>query len=217
MSRIRTDSSTIITVATCLAAACGSPGVHHLADSGTDSSSGGMDSSPGSGSAIAAFDLAALPTNAFAYTQGTYIEGFEFTTPNKLRITQLGYFDSNLAGTAQTFTATDVGIYDMTTNALLGSATVEPGDAATGIYRFHALATPIELDTTDTYAAVAVTGSDYYVSGFNYGGQLSSPLTWVGFAGLGNNNLTETSTLVEPNFFWNTTGNLGADFIFEQD
>ena len=63
---------------------------------------------------------------------------------------------------------------------------------------------------------MAVTGTNYYVSGFDYAGQLSTDLAWVGFAGYGANNLTMTTTLVQPNYFWNTTGNLGPDFLFDK-
>jgi hypothetical protein len=181
-------------------------------DSGTGDSGTG---DSGTGGTVA-MSFGALPSGAFAYTQGSYIEGFQFKAAVSLRVTQLGYYDSNLTGTAQSFTALEVGLYDMTTSTLLGSTTVQPGDPAMGIFRFHPLATVIPLNTTDTYACVAVTGSNHYVSGYNYAaGQIDSSLTWVGFAGYGNNNLTMTTTLVQPNFFWTTTGNLGANFAFE--
>jgi hypothetical protein len=161
-----------------------------------------------------ALNYTALPAGAFSYSQGTYIESFRFTSTKPISITQLGYYDSNLAGTGETFTATQVGIYDMTTNTLLGQATVSPSDPATTIFRYHALGTPIALNTTDTYCAVAVTGSDYYVSGYNYDGEINSTLTWVSFGGYGSDNLTQTSVLVEPNYFWTTTGNIGPNFMF---
>ncbi len=196
-------------IADCVLVACGNDGTNHLADATVDS--------PHPLADAPALDLATLPSGAFAYTQGTYIEAFEFTASTAVRVTQLGYFDSNLAGTAETFAPAVVGLYDMTSGTLLGSATVEPDDPATGIYRFHALATPIALDTSDTYAAVGVTGTDTTPRGSNYGGQIAPELTWVSFAGFGSNDLTETSALVLPDFFWNTTGDLGPDFIFESD
>ena len=164
-----------------------------------------------------ALNFTALPQGAFSYSQGSYIESFEFRANAALTITQLGYYDSNLAGTGETFNATPVGVYDMTTGVLLGSATVQASDPATTIFRYATLATPIPLNTTDTYAAVAVTGSNYYVSGFNYDGQVNPALTWVGFAGYGGDNLTQTSVLVLPDFFWTGTGNIGANFMFEQN
>jgi hypothetical protein len=134
-----------------------------------------------------------------------------------VRVTQLGYYDASLTGTTQTFAPAPVGLYDITTSTLLGSVTVQAGDPAVGIFRFHTLATPIPLGANDTYAVVAVTGSDDYVSGFDYGGQLGPGLSWVGFAGYGNNNLTQTTTLVQPDYFWTSTGNLGADLLYEQN
>jgi hypothetical protein len=189
----------------------------------TQALSGGDASSPGDGGAAdvdpgtAAFDLTALPSGAFTYSQGSYLEGFEFKAPSPVHVTQLGYFDASLAGATQTFAPSDVGIYDVTTHTLLGAGSVQASDNAIGIYRFHALAMPIALGTSDTYAVVAVTGTDDYASGFDYGGQLDPDLTWVGFAGYGANNLTQTTTLVEPNYFWTSTGNLGANFTFEKD
>jgi hypothetical protein len=185
-------------------------------DAGTvDSGPSDAGASDASVTGTAALDVSDLPDGSFSYTQGTYIESFEFKANSAINVTALGYYDSNLTGTAQTFTATDVGMYDMTTNTLLGSVTVQPSAPAITIFRYAPLATPLALNTTDTYAVVAVTGSDYYVSGYNYGGQLNAALTWIGFAGYGSDNLNNTSVLVEPDFFWTTTGNIGANFLFE--
>jgi hypothetical protein len=178
-------------------------------DSGAASVEGGDVASMG-------LNLSSLPGGAFSYTQGSYIESFRFTARSAVVVTQLGYYDSNLTGTTQTFGATPVGLYDMTTSTQLGSVTVQPTDPPTGIFRFAALTTPISLNTTDTYAVVAVTGSNHYAAGFDYAGEINPSLTWVSFAGDGSNNLTETSTLVEPNFFWTTTGDIGPNFLIGQ-
>jgi hypothetical protein len=188
-------------------------------DTGSADSSwetGSNHASDASGPEVAAFDFKALPSGAFADTQGSYIEAFVFRPLIGIRVTQLGYYDSNLTGTTETFAPVDVGLYDMTTKSLLGTVTVQAGDPATGIFRFHALSGPIALGTSDDYAVAAVTGTDRYVSGFAFDGQLALPLGWVGFAGYGNNNLTQTTTLVQPNFFWTTAGNLGPDFLFDE-
>ena len=176
-------------------------------ESGSTSGEGGV----ASGMAL---NLTSLPSGAFNYTQGTYIESFRFTANSAVVVTQLGYYDASLAGATQTFAATPVGLYDMTTNALLGSVTVQPSDPVTGIFRFATLATPITLDTTDTYAVVGVTGTNDYAAGFTYGDQINPSLTWVGFGGDGSNNLTQTSALVEPNFFWSTgAGDIGPNLL----
>jgi hypothetical protein len=203
----------------CFGSSSGGP----ASSSNLGASSGGDASLPEDGGAAeadggaAAFDLTALPAGAFTYSQGSYLEGFEFRAPAPVRVTQLGYFDASLAAATQAFAPSDVGLYDITTHTLLGTVSVEASDPAVGIYRFHALATPVALGASDTYAVVAVTGTDDYVSGFDYGGQLSPDLTWVGFAGYGANNLTQTTTLAEPNYFWTSTGNLGANFVFEKE
>jgi hypothetical protein len=163
-----------------------------------------------------AMPLASLPSGAFNYTQGSYIQSFRFTAKTAVTVTQLGYYDANLTGKTQTFQATPAGLYDLTTHTLLGSVTVQASDPAIGIFRFAALATPITLSTTDTYAVAAVTGTNYYAAGFNFSGQLNPSLTWISFAGVGQDNLTTTSTLIEPSFFWTTTGDIGANFVIGQ-
>ena len=162
----------------------------------------------------AALDFTDLPGVASPYWQGTYLIGFEFRANSTISITQLGYYDSNLTGTPETFEPTAVGVYDMSTHTLLGSVTVKASDHATTIFRYAPLANPITLNTTDTYAVVAVTGTNYYVAYFDYGGQVNSMLTWVGFADLGTNGLTQTSVLVEPDTFWTATGDIGPNFMF---
>src|SRR3974390_3353215 len=74
--------------------------------------------------------------NGADYTQGSYALGFEFTVNTPISVTQLGAYDSNLAtgGTQETFVASDVGLYDLTTSTLLASAVVT--DASTSLGDF---------------------------------------------------------------------------------
>jgi hypothetical protein len=147
--------------------------------------------------------------SAFNYTQGSYLVGFRFTVPSALTVTDLGYWDSNLEGSVgETFDPTAVGLYDLTTDALVASATVVASDPALGFYRYHALAEAVTLGTADTYALVAVSGGNYYVSGVGgcaggyacSGATASDRITLHGGACLGGDDacLTTTDTLVEP-------------------
>ncbi len=207
-------SATYTTPATTMAMSGGSYTCSVTNAAGTVTSTAATLTVNASAAGVPALNYSALPTNAFTYWQGSYIESFEFTAQEAITITALGYYDSNLTGTSETFASSPVGVYDMTTNTLLGQATVLASDPATTIFRYHALETPIVLNTTDTYAAVAVTGNNNYVSGYTYGGQINADLTWVGFGGYGSDNLTNTSVLVQPNYFWDTVGNIGPNFLF---
>src|ERR1022692_2022426 len=60
----------------------------------------------------------------FNYTQGSYISGFAFRVNTAISITHLGYYDSNLTSAVETFRATPEGVYDLPTNTLLPSTTV---------------------------------------------------------------------------------------------
>ena len=183
------------------------------------------------GSGIALNYSTTLPANAITYYQGSYQEAFRFTCPQAITVTQVGYYDSNLVSqttsgyAAETFNPAQVGIWDLTTNALLGWTTVQPTDAATTIFRYHALTTPLVLNTTDTYACVAATSGNNYVAYYTYNGEISSALTWVGFDGFGQDNLSDPTglgpggnNLPEPNDPWVSSstvqGNIGANFMF---
>lgn len=160
-----------------------------------------------------------LPAETFNYTQGTYLLGFEFKATSAISITKLGYYDSTLLGTQEpggSFSPTDVGLYNMSTHTLIGSVTVTASDPSATIFRYATLAKPVTLNTTDTYAVVAVTGTDYYVSNYIYESQANAALTWVGFAYHGVDGLTQTSVLLEPDWFpkAGSGGNIGPNFIF---
>jgi hypothetical protein len=102
------------------------------------------------------------------YTQGSFLEGFEFTAQSAISITKLGAYDSNLNPIAvnprsESFADELVGVYDLTTSTLLGSATVTASDSETaGDFRYASLNTPIALNTTDDYVIVAITNGNYY-------------------------------------------------------
>jgi formylglycine-generating enzyme required for sulfatase activity len=166
---------------------------------------------------------------SFNFTQGSYLAGFDFQVSHVIAITQLGFYDSNLsapaANAAQTFVPTPVGIYDLSTHTLLGSATVQASDPATGFYRYVSLPHAIVLNTTDTYAVVGVTGTNNYVAGgtgligggFGGSGATMNPaVTLLSEACLGVDDqcLTQTTTLVEPNAVASWI-NLGPNFAFE--
>ena len=166
---------------------------------------------------------------SFNFTQGSYLAGFDFQASHVIAITQLGFYDSNLsapaANAAQTFVPTPVGIYDLSTHTLLGSATVQASDPATGFYRYASLPQAIVLNTTDTYAVVGVTGTNNYVAGgtgligggFGGSGATMNPaVTLLSEACLGVDDqcLTQTTTLVEPNAVASWI-NLGPNFAFE--
>jgi uncharacterized protein (TIGR03437 family) len=151
------------------------------------------------------------PNQPFNYTQGSYLAGFAFRATSAISITQLGFYDSNLAGTTQTFKASMVGVYDLTTNTLLTSAVVSPSDSPTGFFRYVSI-TPLAINTTDVYAVVGITGTNYYTVGVpastspvNAAIHYLSPAYYYSSDGSPGND-TQTSTLVEPDDF--SAGNI---------
>ena len=178
------------------------------AGGGTDAGSAGVGETAGSGggtgSAAVAISVPGLGAAGFNYTQGSYITGFVFRANSVINITQFGYYDSNLTGGVETFAPHPVGVYDLTTHTLLGSATVQPSDPVTGLFHYVSLTNPIALNTTDTYAIVGVTGTNQYTVGITAReAPVNAALTYVSGAGYGpsNSNATMTCTLVEPNAF----------------
>jgi uncharacterized protein (TIGR03437 family) len=136
----------------------------------------------------------ALPFN---YTQGSYLTGFVFRANSAISITQLGFYDSNLTGVPETFVSSPVGVYDMTTNTLLTSATVLPSAPATGLFRYVSIS-PLTLNTSHTYAIVGVTATNYYTVGVQASAApANAAITYVSTAYY----TTGTATLVEPNTF----------------
>jgi hypothetical protein len=218
-----TSSAGCLTGQTCAGTVC----VENAeSNSGNDGSAGAGDGSTagGGGSTGSAGGVAInVPSlgKAFNYTQGSYLIGFKFRANSAITIAQLGFWDSNLTSTAETFMPVPVGLYDLSTHALLGSATVHASDPATGFFRYVSLATPIALNTTDTYAVVGVSGTNYYAVGTNgcSGGfecshaTVSTAITFLGGACLGASCLTTTNALAEPTDT-ETWANFGANFMF---
>ena len=176
-----------------------------------------------------ALDFQGFGNGGENYTQGSYEDGFAFTANSSITITQLGYYDANLNGGNDTFGSHAVGVWDLTTNTLLGQTTVTASDPATGYFRYAALSTPIALNTTDTYAVAGITGSSDYsvqVPVSSAIGNLPAEINYVSIATWSKNpsdtgdESSPTTTLVQPNLFtWgsNKTGigpDFGANFIF---
>ena len=147
----------------------------------------------------------------FNYTQGSYLQGFAFRVNSAISITQLGSYDSNLSGQLETFGDTAIGVYDLSTNALLVSTTVDASDPATGLFRYVSIS-PLALNTTDTYAVVDISGGNYYTVGVtkssspvNAAIDLLSGASWYNSTGSPGFD-TITSSLIQPNDF--SAGNI---------
>ena len=165
----------------------------------------------GRGNSREAIDVTGLGAAGFNYTQGTYVIGFVFRAKSAIKITQLGFYDSNLTGRAETFESHAVGVYDLSTHALLGSTTVDASNPVTAVFRYATLTSPIALGSADTYAVVGVTGTNFYTVGIRQGEAPVDPalvyVSGAGYSETANNNApTQTSALVEPNAF--DTGNI---------
>ncbi|HEX7508678.1 MAG TPA: hypothetical protein VF550_18035 [Polyangia bacterium] len=178
-----------------------------------------------SDSAAINWDGSAGSGGGFNYTQGSYLLGFEFKANRAITVTKLGAYDSNFAsltGGAETFASVPVGLYDMTTHALLGSVTVGAADPVAGVFHFAALTTPVTLNTTDTYAVVQASGTNHYVATSSPSAPLvpadiDSAINYLGFAGHGPLGQTQTTILVEPDYFVlpNLNYDLGPNFRFQ--
>ena len=183
----------------------GGGGVDSSAKLDGSSTGGGVDApAGGSSTGTVAISVPGLGAAGFNYTQGSYLIGFVFRPNTAISITQLGYYDSNLTGGVETFQPHAVGVYDLSTHTLLGSATVQASDPVTGFFHYVSLTNPIALNTTDAYAIVGVTGTNNYTVGITASeAPVNAALTYLSGAGYGpsNNNATMTSTLVEPNAF----------------
>ena len=109
---------------------------------------------------------------AFDYTQGSYAIGFEFTVDAATTLTQLGMYDSSLApgGYPQILQPAEVGLYDLSTKALLASTIVSNTSTPQGYFRYEPLKNAVALNTTDTYAVMAISAGNYYLVGSSVGG-----------------------------------------------
>jgi FecR protein len=179
-----------------------------------------------SGSNNIALNVPVTGSGGFNYTQGSYLEGFEFTANSAISITQLGAYDSNyshLPNGAETFSPVEVAVYDLTTNTQLGSVTVKASDPVTGVCHYAPLARSILLNMTDNYAVVWASGTNYYLAAPTLTQtDVNSVITYVGFVGYGPGGLTQTSEMVEPDWFFSEANNglsalnydIGPNFMF---
>jgi len=122
-----------------------------------------------------------------------------------------------------------VGVWNLTTNTLLGKATVLSSNPATGYFRYVALSKPIALNTTDTYSVAGITGSSYYTAQVPVSsaiGNIPAEISYVSIATWSKNpadttaESSPTTSLIKPNLFtWGPSGagigpDFGANFIF---
>ena len=174
------------------------------------------------GATAAMADMAAISFGGFGgggfnYTQGTYLAGFEFRVQAAISVTQLGFYDASSNGQPQTFQNAPVGLWDITTNTLLGSVTVTAADPLTGFFRYAALSTPIALNTTDTYAVAGITGTNYYTAGVPPNSSsvvVNAPVVYLAPA---LESSGESTTLHEPDSFPTAYGffaDFGSNFQF---
>ena len=125
---------------------------------------------------IAAIDVTTVGTyppltpNGFNYFQapGNYTFTWDFTAKSAIDVTQLGYYNSALAGTPEPngFGSHFLTLTDLTTDATLASATVTAGSTATGFFNYASI-DAIRLNTTDTYEMSGTMTDQYYLVGLN--------------------------------------------------
>ena len=177
-----------------------------------------------------ALDFQGFGNGGFNYTQGCYESGFAFKANSPITITQLGYYDANLNGGADKykFGTHAVGVWNLTTNTLIGKATVLSSDPVVGYFRYTALSKPIALNTTDTYAVAGITGSSYYTAAVPVSsaiGNLPAEINYLSVAlwakkPADENGGDPTKSLIQPNLFtWGPGGegigpDFGPNFIF---
>jgi hypothetical protein len=167
-----------------------------------------------------AIDFGGYGGGGFNYTQGSYLQGFAFLANTPITITALGFYDSNANGQAETFDNAPVGVYDLTTNTLLGSTTVTASDPLTGFFLYAPLSDSIELNTTDTYAVVGITGTNYYSADVPASSALvdvNAAIDYLTPAYATSNGFTQSFTLGEPGYFPKGSewfGDFGPDFEF---
>ena len=186
----------------------------------------GNSAAPAAGNA--ALTVPVQGSGGFNYTQGSYLEGFEFTVAHPLSITALGAYDSNLSGLpngGETFGPIPVAVYDLTTHAQLALVQVTAADPPSGIYRYATLSSPLALNTTDSYAVVWVSLADYYIASPKLvASAVNAAITYVAMAGHGDGGLTQTRTMVEPDWFFTERDHgisalnydLGPNFLFTE-
>lgn len=173
-----------------------------------------------------ALRVPAKGSGGFNYTQGSYLEGFEFRARTPITVTALGAYDSNLSALpngAQAFATVPVALYDMTTRTLLGSVEVTAADPATGVYRYAALAHDVRLSTTHVYSVAWVSLSNHYVASPKLTlADVNAHIAYLAMDGNGPGGLTQVTSMVRPNWFFTYAKNgiaalnydLGSNFAF---
>jgi hypothetical protein len=145
-------------------------------------------------------------SGGFNYTQGSYLEGFEFAANRQITVTKLGAYDSSLSklpNGAATLVTVPVALYDITTNTLVREVRVSASSPATGIYRYATLARPVKLNRAHNYAVVWVSlSNDYIASPKLVASDVNPAIKYIAMVGYGPGGLTMTSVMVEPNWFY---------------
>jgi hypothetical protein len=163
------------------------------------------------GNNLVALNVPVTGSGGFNYTQGTYLEGFEFTVKSSISVTHLGAYDSNysaLTNGAETFAPVEVALYNLTTHKQMGAVTVKASNPVTGVFHYASLVTPIVLNMKDNYAVVWVSGTNrYLVTPKLTLSDVNSAITYIGFVGYGPGGLTQTSKMVEPDWFYSAQNN----------
>jgi hypothetical protein len=225
MNRHLTRGSGVLALALAFALLAAGCGGGHASKPPSKKASTTTSTAPSTAGSVA-LNVPVSGSGGFNYTQGSYLEGFEFTVNSAVSITELGAYDSNLSALTQgteTFATVPVAVYDMSTNTLLGSVSVSASDPATGVYRYAPLSESIVLNKTDKYAVVWVSLSDYYIASPKLvASDVNPAINYLAMVGNGPGGLTMTSTMLEPNWFFTKSINglsainydLGPNFMF---
>jgi hypothetical protein len=73
----------------------------------------------------------------------------------------------------------------------------------TGVFHYASLVTPISLNRNYNYAVFWISGTNYYLATPTLTLMHVNPaITYVGFVGYGSGGLTQTSKMVEPDWFY---------------
>lgn len=117
----------------------------------------------------------------FAASTGDVV-GWTFSVNQDIFVTHLGVWNQDtVAGFAGLSSSHQVGIWNATTQALLGTTTVAPGDMALGAFTYRALPN-ITLVTGQQYvigAMYTATDNDNYISGGVTNFTTSPDVNWI--------------------------------------
>jgi hypothetical protein len=119
-----------------------------------------------------------LTANGFNYFQypGNYTFTWDFTANAPIVVTQLGYYNSALAGTPEPdgFGSHLVTLTDLSTETRLATATVTVESAPAGVFNYASV-TPVTLNTKDTYQISGNMTDQYYLVGLNNSAAPTAP------------------------------------------